>query len=84
MLIVKAVPSFIEQLLYAKTILSNSSNKHHEVCTIIIPILHINKDLERVASPKPHHSLLTKQEPEPRQYSLGAHSVNYYPTLLPH
>lgn len=43
MLIVKAVPSFIEQLLYAKAVLNNSSNKTHEVCIIIIPILHINR-----------------------------------------
>lgn len=50
MLIVKAVPSFIEQLLYDKTVLSNSSNKPHEVCIIIILILRIKKQAPRATS----------------------------------
>lgn len=91
MLVVKAVSSFIEQLLDAKHCSKHFTQQPHEGSVVIILILHIKKEGSRkINFPKSHSSSGTEQEPEPRLSGFRAHSINYYSSinyyyiLLPH
>lgn len=57
MLVVKAVSSFIEQLLYAKHCSKHFTQQSHEGSIVIILILHIKKQGSRkINFPKAHSS----------------------------